>query len=205
MNRGHAGYTIVELMMALAVLAIGVTGIVALQKVTAVSNQHAKNLAIATRIAEAWQEQLATDAVAWNHPSPTDTGAADDLATDTHWLKLVTTKPDTWVQPDYDATLLFGPGFDALGNPVAIPGDVARARFCVNIRLSWLYPSTATAGAPSGSGLLRSEVRVFWLRDGASTTAAFCSATSTASVGTAVDVYHFVYKASAVRQNPVRL
>lgn len=201
MMRANRGYTIVELMMALAVLAIGTLGIIAMQKVTAVSNQHAKNLAIATRIAEAWQEQLATDAVAWNQPSPKSTG--DDLGTDTRWLKLIITKPDVWLQPDYDATVKFGPAFDALGNPVVLPTDAERTRFCTNIRLSWLYPAKPLSDTdPPGNGLIRAEVRVFWVRDGAATTSAFCSADNAVSLGTAVDIYHFVYKASAVRQNP---
>lgn len=202
MKRRSSGYTIVELMMALTVLGIGVTGIIAMQKVTSVSNQHAKNLAVATRIAEAWQEQLAADAVAWNRPAPKAPG--DDLASDTRWLGLVTTKADTWVQPDYDATRAFGPAFDALGNPVALPADLAKAKYCTNIRLSWLYPAAAGVASPPGSGLLRAEVRVFWQRDGASTALAFCAVGSTPSVGTAVETYHFVYKASAVRQNPAR-
>ena len=53
------GYTMVELMMALGILAIGVSGIIAMHKVTVAANQHAKNLAVASHIAQAWQEQLA--------------------------------------------------------------------------------------------------------------------------------------------------
>ena len=55
------GYTAVELMLSIGLFAIGVTGIIAMQKLTVVSNQHAKNLAIATNIAEAWLDQLATE------------------------------------------------------------------------------------------------------------------------------------------------
>ena len=61
------GYTIVELMMAITVLAIGVSGIIAMQKITVASNLHAKKLAIATQIARAWQDRLAVDASLWNH------------------------------------------------------------------------------------------------------------------------------------------
>ena len=64
------GYTAVELMMAIGIFGVGVTGIIAMQKVTVVSNQHAKNLGIASHIAESWLDMLATDSVTWNHPSP---------------------------------------------------------------------------------------------------------------------------------------
>ena len=53
-RRSQAGYTMVELMMALALLTVGVLGIVSLQRVTVVSNGHAKRLATAQRIAQTW-------------------------------------------------------------------------------------------------------------------------------------------------------
>ena len=43
------GYTVIELLMALTVLALGASGVVAMQRVTLESNRYAKNLAIATR------------------------------------------------------------------------------------------------------------------------------------------------------------
>ena len=42
------GYTIIELMMAISIMAIGVSGIIAMQKVTLAANQHATHLAVAT-------------------------------------------------------------------------------------------------------------------------------------------------------------
>jgi prepilin-type N-terminal cleavage/methylation domain-containing protein len=189
------GYTVVELMMALAVLGIGVSGIIAMQKVTLTANQHAKNLAIATHIAVAWQEQLAADAVSWNHPSERNTNA--DIGFDTTWLRSVVTNEGAWIQPPYSATRVFGPAFDALGDPLELPGDLPRARFCTHLRLSWLYPQA------TGNGLVRAEVRVFWRRVGVADTTPFCTgAEDTVSIGQAIETYHFVYKATAVRQNP---
>ena len=60
------GYTIVELLMSLTVLALGTTGVIAMQKVTVVSNSHAKNLAVATGIAAAWADALTADGSIWN-------------------------------------------------------------------------------------------------------------------------------------------
>jgi type IV pilus assembly protein PilV len=189
------GYTIVELMMALGILAIGVSGIIAMHKVTVAANQHAKNLAVASHIAQAWQEQLAADAARWNHPSAKL--AKSDLA-ETTWLKEVANP--AWKQPKYDATVDFGPAFDALGNVVPA-GSEADAHYCTHVRLSWLYSDSAPT---VGNGLIRAEVRVFWLRDGEATIdgKAVCDpGTSANDVGKAVSHYHFVYKTSAIRQN----
>jgi len=189
------GYTMVELMMALGILAIGVSGIIAMHKVTVAANQHAKNLAVASHIAQAWQEQLAADAARWNHPSAKQ--ANSDLA-ETVWLKEVGS-PD-WKQPKYDETLKFGPAFDGLGNVVPA-GSEADAHYCTHVRFSWLYSDTAPT---LGNGLIRAEVRVFWVREGEGTVdgKAVCDPSSPAKeVGEAVENYHFVYKTSAIRQN----
>ncbi|MDX2056145.1 MAG: prepilin-type N-terminal cleavage/methylation domain-containing protein [Polyangiaceae bacterium] len=193
----HAGYTVVELMMAISLFAIGVTAIIALQKVTVTANQHAKNLAIATRIAQSWQEMLAADAVQWNHPSAQISSSDID---DTAWLKNVSPTP-AWFQPAWNDDLQFGPAFDALGNPVLLPTNAAQANFCTHIRLSNLYPSTEAEGN-LGNGLIRTEVRVFWRRPGVDNNEAFCSNAILASaIGDKLQEYYFVYKASAVRQN----
>src|SRR5262245_49480075 len=64
-RRAGRGYTLVELMMALALFTVAILGIISLQKLMAVSNGHARNLAIAQRIAQAWAGQLQMDATRW--------------------------------------------------------------------------------------------------------------------------------------------
>lgn len=187
------GYTIIELMMALTVLAIGVSGIIAMQKITVTTNQHAKNLALATHIAQAWQEQLALDAASWNHPSPQN--GASDLP-QTRWLNNVGL--GTWFRPSHDATVMFGAGFDALGN-VVTDADFEQAAFCTHIRLTWLYPQT------NGNGLIRSEVRVFWPRSSMGGTVdgrPVCDPdTDPTAVTSGSERYHFVYQTTAIKQN----
>ncbi len=197
------GYTVVELMMALTILAIGVSGIIAMEKVTVSANKHAKSLAIASHIAEAWQEQLAADAAQWNHPSQNNNQR--DLDNDTTWLNLVDSNPGQWVRPAWSSARQFGAAFDALGNPISEGGNsgggganLSQAVFCVNIRLDWLYPDT------TGNGLIRSEVRVFWLRDGMGGTVdgkSVCDpGTNPTAIGQAVTRYHFVYQSAAIKQ-----
>ncbi len=62
--------------------------------------------------------------------------------------------------------------------------------------LSWLYQPTV-----SGNGLIRAEVRVFWLRDGQGFAQNMCDATQVANVGVATQTFHFVQKISAIREN----
>jgi prepilin-type N-terminal cleavage/methylation domain-containing protein len=184
-SRRQRGYTAVELMMAISIFAIGIAGIMSMEKVTSVSNQHAKNLAIATHIAESWLDMLATDAVAWN--------------------VVTNANATSWFLPAYSTVFAFGPGFDALGNPVNTTTSTAGVQFCSHLRLSWLYPPPV--GSEAGNGLIRIEVRVFWLRDGQASPVPNlnpCDPTmpiANINATTASSTFHFVQKISAVREN----
>jgi prepilin-type N-terminal cleavage/methylation domain-containing protein len=195
-RRRANGYTVIEVMIALTLLAIGTTGIIAMQKVTTIANRDAKNLVIATQVARTWVERLRADAVQWNHPSPL--GNTSDLS-DTKWLNNVDGK---WFRPADD--LLGSPSADALGNDVR-DTNLAQAEFCTNVRLTWLY---GPPPAVPGPYLIRAEVRVYWVRDGAGGTVNglnICDATTDlALVSPAVDRYHFVYAATAILQNQAR-
>jgi len=186
-RRFGAAYTAVEVLMSLAVLAVGVVGIIATEKVTLASNVHAKNLAIATRIAEGWLGMLEAESALWDM-----SGSLGD----TTWLGQGF---GDWIRPAYSATLDFGAGFDALGNPVRTQDQDPNARFCVDVRLSQLTASIV------GGGLIRTEVRVIWLRNdgaiaGATATHACSVAATTVDTAASSPLFHFVYMASAVRQ-----
>jgi hypothetical protein len=187
--------------MAISVFGIGVAGIISMEKVTSASNQDAKNLAIATHIAESWLDMLQADGAAWNNPSPQN--SLSDLSTDTIWLNQVVSNANatSWFLPQYDAVRFnFGPAFDALGNPVST-ANLANAVFCSHLRLSWLYPENPA----SGNGLIRAEVRVFWLRDGQSSPQAGvnpCAQTMPiSSISGNTSTFHFVQKITAIREN----
>jgi type IV pilus assembly protein PilV len=182
------GYTLVELMMALALFAVAVVGIIAMQKITVVSNAHAKNIAMAQRIAQAWAGQLEMDGTAWQ----TAFGAG--------WLNAT----NVWQRPAYISAREFGAAFDALGNPLS-DANLSQARFCTHVRMAWLYPNTMGVG---GNGMLRAEIRVFWLRDGGvplDSTATMCSASQTpvqaTAIGLATERYRFVYQTVGIRQH----
>ena len=77
---------------------------------------------------------------------------------------------------------------------------MGQAYFCVDIRLTNMR---STANAIQGNGLMRSEVRVFWPREGRepADNANYCSPNNGAIIGEGSDDdYHFVYDVAAVRQ-----
>src|SRR5690606_9322255 len=142
------GYTVVELMMALAIFAIGATGVLAMQIIAAQTNSHAKNVAVATQLARSWQDNLSMDALVWG-------GLQNWPITNTQWIQQVNVQNNVWFTPANDAALTFGPGADARGNFVDFATDPGDVVFCTHIRLTRLL---ATLNAE----LIRTEVRVFW-------------------------------------------
>jgi hypothetical protein len=177
--------------MSMAVFAVGVVGIIATEKITIASNLHAKNLAIATHIAEGWLGMLEAEGALWGSPP--------NEFTRTTWLAQGV-PINGWFRPSYNPTLEYGPAFDALGNPVRLT-NLVDAQFCVDVRLS---PLTPTANN-TGGGLIRSEVRVIWLRSeraiGGATATNACSIAEGAVTGANESrLFHFVYMTGAVRQ-----
>jgi hypothetical protein len=177
--------------MALAALAVGIVGIMASEKVTVASIQHAKNLAIASHVAQSWLGVLDAEAALWD---------SSDSLTLTTWLAQGRGVA-SWFRPSYNATIDFGPAFDALGNPVATQNQAQNARFCADLRLS---PLTTVN---TGGGLVRAEVRVVWLRNESILGGTAVAPTQACSVAAAsVDnadnsrLFHFVYMSGAVRQ-----
>jgi hypothetical protein len=160
-----------------------------MQRATVNSNQHAKNLAIGTGIAQAWLSALAADGTKWRSGMGSTT-----------WLSTIATSNAKWQLPAWDGGLGFGPQFDAFGAPVQTAGV-----FCVHIRLTWLY-GDASATQPAGiagNGVVRSEVRVFWPKSGATRVANDCTTAAQATVdavGAATGTYQFVTMTGATRQ-----
>ena len=185
------GYTIVELMMAIAVFAIGVSGIIAMQKVAAAANQHSRSLSLATNIAQAWQDQLNADSSLYTRTSNFQ---------NTVWLQpLKGAQQAVWFRPAWNSNLAFGAAFDELGKPIDETTDnPANAQFCVHVQLTRLYPTSP------GIDVVRTEVRVIWPRTEGTASTAFCTpnANNAATIGTNTNDYHFLYQVSSVRQQP---
>ncbi len=187
------GYTVVELMMALAVFATGVTGIIAMQRTVIAANRHARNLTVANGIAQAWLDQLAADSTMWQ----------SNFA-QTVWLQSIDGAGvnGAWQLPAQSlaGARNFGPTFNVFGAPSATAND-----YCAHIRLTWLAFDEMHGGS-AGTGSIRAEVRVFWLRDGATRIPGDCNgaaaATMTAMTDDVNDSYFFVYQATSLAQRP---
>lgn len=152
------GYTLIEVMAALGVLAIGATGVLALQKATLISNTNARNLAIANSIAMTWAERLRVDALQWNDPM-----RVQDISSDTDWLALNTTAPFTKVTPT-EITALGSPRADVLGADI-YPGDTSASAFCTHVRFRQ-FTDPVSSGTRIWESLIRAEIRVIWERNG---------------------------------------
>lgn len=191
-RRPQRGYTVVEIMMALGILTLGASGIIAVQKATLIGNTNARNLATANAIAQSWAERLRADALVWNAP-----GALDDI-TDTNWLKLAdpmnAAPPWTNVGEFVAPALAGSPDTDVLGADIfpTDPGPPASA-FCTQLRLTRFPPEALKTYRK----LIRAEIRVFWERSGRPVDCGIAPDPIEGDVGR----YGFVYVTTAVMQN----
>ena len=199
-RRASAGYTIVEVMMALAVLTLGAAGVIALQKATLIANTNARNLATATAIGQAWMERLRIDALGWN-----EMASLPDIA-QTAWLGPAGTAAPAngagWFTPTtvaFGGTLPAGsPTADVLGADL-YAGDEPKLvpAFCTQVRLT-RFAGTKDAALGALYRSMRIEVRVLWDRLGQQVDCATLPAGWDVEVGR----YGTVYLVSAAMENP---
>ncbi len=204
----RAGYTVVEVMMALAVLSAGATGIIAMQKATLIGNMRARNLSTATAIASTWLDRLKLDGLGWKK---LDTGG-DTIAT-TRWLNVigqdfpnVSAPEGTWTIPAVDAVAGYSPNADMRGLDITDPARFADTAYCTHLNIRQILPNVT-----------RVQVRVFWLRmhgtdvsgkyAGTLNGEQLCSQNPgyVSAVGAETGRYHFVYMSDAVMQNGANL
>ena len=199
-----AGYTVVEVMMAMAVLSIGATGVIAMQKTALLGNLRARNLATASAIASAWIERLRIDGIRW-----TIDDAGINTIGNTAYLSIVqddfpqVNNPEgQWFVPaaNPDAALAgVQPTEDVRGMDTGVATEQG---FCTNLRITQVLPN-----------MIRAEVRVFWLRNqggGSQQTGTLggqplCSNDqgylNQLSSAAAQERYHFVYLSSTILRN----
>lgn len=141
------GYTMIEVMMALGLLAVGATGIIAMEKAAVLGNATARSVATATALAERWVERLRADAMLWNTTTP-----LSDIG-ETRWLKNVTLTPGIWTLP----TIVPGqasPYADPLGADIILANDDAPVGYCTHVMYRQITPK-----------MINATVRVTWRRD----------------------------------------
>lgn len=183
------GYTLIEVMMALAVLAAGAVGVLGIHQAVMRGNYEARQVATATHIASTWIERLQRDAVGWSRGGPGITfSPATDLAR-TRWLRSVPARDGApaWFVPAAAGNMRAT--FDHFGRDTAVGGDM---RYCTNVRLQWVYEGQA----------MRADVRVWWTRNTpAARVGAFaaCNGGNLETLGTRVRDIGFVNASTVIR------
>jgi prepilin-type N-terminal cleavage/methylation domain-containing protein len=195
------GYTAVEVLMAMTVMAIGASGVISMQKASIQGNLDARKTDVANSIARAWVERIKRDAMLWTQPGPSNPGVGPvgNLAT-APLLNAGIGSAGTWFLPTQDIALTgstaLSPGFDILGRDLPL-ADIGRALFCTNVRMTWLVTNE----------LIRVDVRVLWPR-GITGSGIFLPAggvcANAVATANAPDplTYHSIYVTTAVRGNP---
>ncbi len=186
------GYTAVEVMMAMTLLLIGSVGVMAMQRAAVQGNTDAREMDVASSISRAWLERLERDATLWT-PSQIAVVPPANIANAILVNENLTGNwfvPQKRYVPSGSQNDVESAAFDILGQDV--DPSVAGVRYCVNLRLTPLTTDWT---------LIRAEVRVYWPRN---LTQApdpnYCTAVP-AGIDSAVQKYHFVYAATALRQN----
>jgi prepilin-type N-terminal cleavage/methylation domain-containing protein len=193
-RQSQRGYNAIEVMMAITLLLVGSMGVMAMQRAAVQGNMDAREMDVASEIAHQWLERLERDSALWT-PSVVPVLPPANLTnalllnenTTGHWYvpkaRLVTGAP----QDDVESA-----GFDILAQDMASMTQ-AGLRYCVNLRVTPLSLDQT---------LMRTEVRVFWPRNLAmAPDPNYCNQAPPATLDTATTQYHFVYAATAVRQN----
>ena len=187
-----AGYTAVEVLLALTVLLISSAGVMSMQKASIQGNMDARNLDVANSIARTWLDRLTTDADAWN----SGTGMTQTL-----WLGADLGKG--FVTPSVEPATLsaWSPAFDILGRDLLTTADPTAA-FCTHIKID------AMAIGPTGTPtLLRATVLVFWRKNLAGAAGApstpFCPGPNDVAAQEAATpgVYHMLFASEAIRSS----
>jgi prepilin-type N-terminal cleavage/methylation domain-containing protein len=194
------GYTVVEVLAAMTLFAIGAAGVISMQRVTIQGGTDARRFDVGANIANEWVFRLQRDSMFWTLPDSADPITSNRAAT--RWLNTVSPMgtPPTWITPAIPTTAEGGisPAFDVFGRDLPAAAGVAEGlMYCTQIRLQWI----ADPGASMQMGaLIRGEVRVFWPR--------LESKELTTCAGVSPDAapndYHIVYVATVIRQNPNR-
>jgi type IV pilus modification protein PilV len=152
-GRRQQGFTLVEVMVSLGVMTVGAMAILALQQQSIRSNAHARQLTIATQIAERWAERLKQDAKTWNAAASEAGGlSATNVLGGTTWLNQIIDAPNQFQQ-----MAITGPNasnaFDYQGADVDPDNDAYY--YCAAFRPSWVFFGRA----------MRIDIRVWWARE----------------------------------------
>jgi prepilin-type N-terminal cleavage/methylation domain-containing protein len=222
-GRGDArGYTMIEVLMGMAILAVGASGVIAMQKVTVAGVTNGRNINAATAIATAHLEAVRIDATRWNNM--TDFADASLIfGTDGLIGPTVDGIGGEWVLP----TVGWGAGdpglgiSDVTGDTVGgdpIPSAENAYAYCTHLRVTPItYEPKALCGdeyQARCATMMRVEARTFWAKSGRDVSKE-CVAIDVVDEGLAGEPmvvdgitylasdYGWVFLATAIRRNDI--
>jgi hypothetical protein len=186
-------------MVSLGVMTIVAMGIFAMQQQLLRANAHARQLTVATQIAQNWIERLKLDALQWNtagNPAGTTylraIGAPGTIGT---FITIPLAKPTL-----AGNTRVVSNAFDWFGQDLdTTNGAPDGLVYCVSHRLNWVFDNMR---------VIRADVRVWWARDGSGASIAadypVCADDNIAlnPKGANYDRYHIVYLSTVLRASP---
>jgi type IV pilus modification protein PilV len=200
------GFTLVEVLVSLGVMTVGAMAIVGMQQQTTRANMHARQLTVATQLAQNIIERLKMEGMTWN--AVTASPATDLLNAPT--LRQITAAVPGAFMALPTRTVTSGGvsrdlsnAFDFTGRDVnltnANPATLASVHFCAGYRLSWVFNNFRA---------MRADVRVWWTRGYPARTIttdfAGCADNNTSlnPGGNQIDNYHVVYLSTVLRPVP---
>jgi len=148
-THAQAGFTLVEVMIAIGIMTVGSLGILSMHQAVTRANREAREMNTALAITETWIERVERDALLWTAKgfNTTEIQGTDYLkelagvADETAWFKPIPTLAgESWA-------------FDYFGIDTTA---TANTKYCVNLKMSWLRQGSSA----------RIDLRTFWLRSG---------------------------------------
>lgn len=152
-RRARAGYTLIEVMMAIAIITASSVALLGLQEIVVRGNMDARQTTTATTLVRNSLELLRLDALYWTQSYPS-AGSVTWGVGARGFLRdapvAATAAGSAWAR--FGATAMaIEHAYDYQGIPTTVAGDMF---YCVESRYAWVYPGQA----------LRADVRVWWVR-----------------------------------------
>ncbi len=156
-KKTQAGFTLVEVMIAIGIMTVGSLGILAMHRGVGEANRAALEMNTALAITERWVERVERDSLSWTERGPNTLS----LINDTDYLAglTATTAATGWSTGWFRPTpprLEESYDFDFFGDDVTGTGNPNPPKYCTNLRVAWLREGSSA----------RVDIRTFWYRAG---------------------------------------
>ncbi|MAQ19509.1 MAG: hypothetical protein CMN30_32505 [Sandaracinus sp.] len=145
-TRRAEGFTLIEVMMALAVLTVGALGIMSLQGASTRGNVSGRRITAATQRTNDWIERARRDALYWTAPG-------DPVATAAGSRYLGEVGGGWFVPQSGVPTETAGATWD--GRDVPVGAADGAVHYCTHMQLNWVIPNQS----------IRVDVRTYWPRE----------------------------------------